>query len=335
MGFLSRTKREDPATHMRNSGWLGLSEANPQGGSTYGASNCGLISFDPSHTFKIVKSLAVGLSLLLIFVGAKTVVALNNTQVPSDRKVSVGAPGKIEQLLLPGSELEPKPIVDDRTPIIVRIIASFPHGDSYRYDLSYQGLEPGVYDLAEFLIRKDGTSTENLPPIRVEILSLLPPGQIEPNELETGILPRLGGYRILIIVALTLWLVVLIGLIFYRPRKSSAVVDEVKPLSLAELLQPRLQKASQQQLSQHEFAELERMLIGFWRRRLGLESVTVAEALVKIKADAKAGPLVKQIQLWLHSPHRDQDVDLKELLEPYQHLSSDLLEQQEREAMRR
>ena len=55
---------------------------------------------------------------------------------------TVGLPARAEQLVLAGTQLEPAPW-DDATPVVVRIEAVYPHGTAFRYDLVYQGLEPG------------------------------------------------------------------------------------------------------------------------------------------------------------------------------------------------
>ena len=66
-------------------------------------------------------------------------------------------------------------------------------------DLVYYGLDPGEYDLGDFLKRRDGSATDTLPPLPIEIRSVLPAGQIRPNKLTGGDTPDVGGY------ALTLW----------------------------------------------------------------------------------------------------------------------------------
>src|SRR6516162_1558386 len=103
---------------------------------------------------------------------------------PPPRSTStVGMPAKIEQLVLPGPELEAKPLEDRRAPVVVRITGVYPHGTAFRYDLVYYALEPGDYDLRNFLRRKDGAALGDLPAIPVRVDPVLPPGQIEPNAL--------------------------------------------------------------------------------------------------------------------------------------------------------
>ena len=58
-------------------------------------------------------------------------------------KSTVGMPARIDQLVLPGTELEVRPIDDRLAPIVVRIVNTYPHGSAFRYDIVYYGLEPG------------------------------------------------------------------------------------------------------------------------------------------------------------------------------------------------
>jgi len=235
---------------------------------------------------------------------------------------TVGKAGTISELILPGSELLAKPI-EQESPMVVRIIQSIPHGDSFRYQLRFHGLEPGKFDLADWLIRADGTSTDGLPEIPVEIKSLLPPGQIEPNSLETGWLPRLGGYRNVMIAAIVLWSLGLLALIFLGRKQSRPEQQQEARQSLAELLEERLQSAVDNQMPKEQYAELERMLFAFWRKQLGLESAPAVDALRKIHEHKDAGPLMKQLEQWMHNPQADKRVDLGKLLTPFRDLPAD------------
>ena len=53
----------------------------------------------------------------------------------------------LQQLVLPGPELETKPNREAEAPLVVRIDGVWPHGSDHRYDLSVLGLEAG-YALA-------------------------------------------------------------------------------------------------------------------------------------------------------------------------------------------
>jgi len=86
---------------------------------------------------------------------------------------TVGVPVTVSDVILPGSELVAKPIEND-PPMIVQVLDSIQHGDSFRYQFRFSGLEPGTYDLGDWLIRKDGTETGELGSVPIEIHSLLP-----------------------------------------------------------------------------------------------------------------------------------------------------------------
>lgn len=237
---------------------------------------------------------------------------------------TVGIPKTIEDLVLPGSELIAKPIEGDPA-VVVQIVDAFPHGDSFRYTFRFSGLEPGEHNLADWLVRKDDSQTDQLPEIPIEVLSLLPAGQVTPNQLSEGWLPKMGGYRMVMIAAAILWGLILLALIFGGRRKELiARSSDVEKRSLADLLQERLEAAFNNEVAPQQYAELERMLFSWWRTRLGYDSLTPDAALIKIKENAKAGPLMIQLERWMHRPQNDnQNVDLAKLLEPYRELPVD------------
>ena len=232
---------------------------------------------------------------------------------------SVGVAAKIESVILPGSELEGKPLFDD-APMVVQVENAFVHGDSFRYDLRYQGFEPGEHDLSKWLVRKDGSSTADLPPVMVNVRSLLPPGQKLPNEIKTGGLPYVGGYALLVVIGAVLWFAVLLGLIFLGRARKKKTVSQDETISLADLLRDRLQAAAANEMDSGQYAELERVLFSMWRRRLGLENMPAAKAMQTVRSDENAGPLMRQLETWIHSPNRDPDLDLATLLQPYQNI---------------
>lgn len=263
----------------------------------------------------------VGIFKIIIACGALLLLA---TVADAEDKTdpSVGAAGWIDQLVLPGTELEGKPL-DPQDEMVVRITRSFPHGEAFRYDIQFHGMEPGKFDLKDWLVRKDGSSTEDLPEIPVEIRSLLPPGQIEPNELESGWLPSLGGYKNIAVLVTTGWIVVFLLLIFAGRKKPEIAQETIKPKSLAELLHARLEAATSNNMDPKKYAELERMLFAFWSKRLNLENLSPEKAMTEIKQHKDAGPLMVQLEKWMHSPTPDPNVDLGELVQPFKDLPAD------------
>jgi hypothetical protein len=233
------------------------------------------------------------------------------------RATSVGMPAKIQQLVLPGPELEVKALADRRQPIVLRIVKSYPHGTAFRYDLVYYGLDPGEYDLRDYLRRKDGSATTGLPPLRVKIESILGPGQVLPTDLQARSSPALGGYRIALIVLGVLWVLGVIVILFVRRRRQEQQSLAARPVTLGDQLRPLVERGVAGKLTVAECAELERILLAYWRKRLKVESARPAEAFAALRAHADAGPLLDQLESWLHRPGQNDSVDVAALLRPY------------------
>lgn len=243
-----------------------------------------------------------------------------------EHQSTVGRSAVIEQVVIPGSELVVKR-QEDRTPIVLRIVATYPHGDEFRYDLEYYGLEAGTFDLATFLQRKDGSAADDLPEISVTINPLLPPGQVEPNTLQYEELRDLGGYRQLLTAGIVVWVIGLVALIVFSRRKSRLAEETAtKQLSLADRLKPLVTDAIAGELPRPQLAELEMMLVAYWRRRLKLEDSQAADLIPQLREHDEAGPLLTQLEAWLHQPDRGGDVDVTALLAPYRELPEDALE---------
>ncbi|MFO0946190.1 MAG: hypothetical protein U1D30_09630 [Planctomycetota bacterium] len=242
-------------------------------------------------------------------------------ETPTVPATSVGMTGKIEQLVLPGSELEAIRSDDRRVPVVLRIANVSPHVSAFRYDLVYYGLEPGKYDLAEYLRRKDGSSTAGLPKIEIEVQPTLPPGQIEPQPLSSAAAPPLGGYRAFLKLAFALWFAgLLILLLVGRKFRFGKRHDVDRAPSFAERLRPLVEDAMRGNLSTVELAELERTLIAYWRRRLGLQNLQGVQLFGELRRHDEAGPLLEQLEAWLHQPSSSQAVDVSSLLRPYRDL---------------
>ena len=245
---------------------------------------------------------------------------------------SVGMSQRIEDIILPGSELQVKQIADD-DPIILRIVSLHPHGpDMFRYELEYYGLQPGEYNLADFLERKDKSALGELPAIPVRIKSILPASRVEPNSPSATSIPRIGGYQFWMTIIFLLWAVGAFLIVFVK-RKSATESDESQqpPPSLSDRLQPMVEKAIAGKLTQTQMAELEMMLVAFWRKRLHLEQTDVAEVTRILRQHEEAGPLLQQLEILLHRPDADPQLNspqIAQILEPYQNLPADALDEE-------
>ncbi len=233
-------------------------------------------------------------------------------------------PATIDQLVLPGPELEVAPIDDLKTPIVVRITEVFAHGSSFRYNLSYYGLEPGEYDLVKYLRRKDGKPAEGVEPIKVTVNSVLPPGQIEPHAVKANVAANPGGYRLLMVVGAMLWSAGLVILLYLTRRKPVATkIDPTRPVTLADRLKPLVEGAVAGTLRPGQHAELERLLIGYWRRKLEIEHDDLTRSFLTLREHPEAGPLLVKLEEWLHKPGGAGAVDIPALLRPYNAIPAD------------
>ena len=235
---------------------------------------------------------------------------------------TVGMEGRLE-VQLPGTPLEARP-VNEKSNLVVRIAFTRPHGTLFHYDLRYIGLVPGRYDLREHLIRKDGSATTDLPSMPVEVAPLLPQKHdmmLVPHGTQPLVFP--GGYRRLITSLFVLWGVALVLILMAGRRRSVArqqAQTEVAAPTLAERLRPLVEQAAAGSLSSDGQAQLERMLLNYWRARLGIEDMEMADAMLKLRADAHAGALLRELENWLHRPHGTVKVDVEKVLEPYRNL---------------
>ncbi|MBS0266397.1 MAG: hypothetical protein JSS02_30985 [Planctomycetes bacterium] len=283
----------------------------------------GPISYGPIRAFAVS-----GACWVLVFVGGFSGFgeAAGGETPPAVTKSTVGMPVKIEQIVLPGTELEPLPVTDN-TLVVLRVDAVYPHGTAFRYDLVCYGLEPGEYDLRQSLRRKDGSSTTDLPPLPFHVGSQLAAGQIEPHDLGAAKLPWLGGYRLWMVLGGVVWLAGLLWLVYPRkkPEEATEVAEVAPAVSLADRLRPLVTDAVAGRLPPAQLAELERALVSYWRRRLNLQDLAPAEALARLRADPEASPLVTQLETWLHRPPTPTQVDVAALLEPYRQIAPDAL----------
>lgn len=230
---------------------------------------------------------------------------------------SVGLEGTLETNL-PGTLLAPRP-VDPRSPILVRIAEARPHGTLIAYDLRYVGLEPGRHDLRDHLVRVDGSSTNDLPSLPVEVASVLPPRHdgllipVEPSRWR-----RLGGYRVGLVMLGTLWVLALIPLLLKtRPAEAPRLSAEAPAPTLADRMRPLVEAAAAGRLDTAGKATLERLLLGHWREKLELGDTSMAESLARLREHPEGGELLRSLERWLHQRPGRETPDLEKLLAPY------------------
>lgn len=239
------------------------------------------------------------------------------------RTAKIGLPSVLEDVRLPGAELETKPF-DDLAPVVLRIVEAWPDGeDQWRYKLEWRVFVPGEHDLSTLLRRKDGSSTATLPRLVVQgAPALEEAGVVKPAAPPPTALSRLGGYRVWAWLAGGAWLAGLV-LILRSMRARRVAAAGRRAATLAERLAPLVERAARGELDRRATAQLEAALVALWRRRLGLEGLEPAECIVRLRAHAEAGPLLLGLERWLHAPKGAVQVDVAALLAPYKDLPAE------------
>ncbi|MBN1515889.1 hypothetical protein JXA32_04925 [Candidatus Sumerlaeota bacterium] len=194
---------------------------------------------------------------------------------------------------------------------------------SYRYDLRYMGMVPGEYDLRNYLLTPDGLTTQALPVLPVTVASALPAdfkGELAPDRLRKPSLLR--GYRGVMLAVLALWISALFALIFAGRRKKEITAEKPRFPSLADRLRPLVIDAAEGRLSLDGKARLERMLVGYWRIKLGLTG-DMAQCITELKRHPEADALILTLEQWLHRPPGAKQVNVAELLAPYREIAAE------------
>ncbi len=270
-------------------------------------------------SFALNSSFVIRYSTLLVVFCLQLPAALAATNASSR---NIGIEGKIS-IALPRADYQPLPL-DDRTELILRIdkITALA-GNQHRYDFFYMGLEPGAYKLADYLIRPDGSRPDELGDLRLHVRSMLPEdhdGKL--NTYVPRLFPSIGGYRAFLGLLAGLWVGSLV-LYFFLTRKKQ-VIESVAftppPPSFAERLRPLVEEAAAGKLNVEGQANLERLLMGYWREKLNLRPMRMAEALAQLKAHREAGELLHALERWLHRPGVVSTQEVGSLLQPYRQL---------------
>jgi hypothetical protein len=293
-----------------NAPWLrpcaGTTSPSPWG---EGRGEGGRQIFTPSFRSR---SLAV---LLLLGVLASVSVAETNT-TPTR---SIGLEGSIT-VDLPRNDYLARPL-DDRTEFILRIESVSPVGkDRFRYALYFMGLEPETFDLADYLVRVDGSRPDELAGQRVRVHAVL--SEDHDGRLTNYVpdrFPFIGGYRAALVTLTILWVAGIGGFIWsYRKRKPiAAAVTVAQPPSLAERLRPLVEAAAAGRLTLEEKAQIERLLMGFWREKIPMAEMKMAETVAHLREHPQAGELLRALERWLHQRDGASPAEINSLLEQY------------------
>jgi hypothetical protein len=268
---------------------------------------------------KMTKPMKMTLRMLVCMMLCATLLV---AQARDEREATVGMRAYVEQVVMEGPELVPAPS-STAAQVVVRVVKTWPHGEHLRYDLEWVGFEEGSYDLTKFLVRKDGTPADALPAILIKVQSLLPGDAFEPSDLDPAAAARLDGYATRQIVVGVMWGIGLLAILFVGRKWATKPEPLPPPPTLADRLRPMVEHVASGKADNAQKAELERLLVAFWRARLDLGSVRAVDAIMTIRKHEEAGALLRQVEAWLHAPEPPKSMDVAGLLRPYGSVTAD------------
>lgn len=195
--------------------------------------------------------------------------------------------------------------------------------DPESYTARFIGSVEGEYDLRDLIRLRDGSPVPDLDPIVVRVVSNLPESLttdlFDAADIDVNVS---GGYRRTALLVVAAWLaipVIVIARRLMRPKRVVEVVVEAPAPTLADQLRPLVVAAAAGELSVAEQGRLELLLYHYWRERLSLQGMDMAEAIGRMRRDDEAGELLACVEGWLHRPEPDahDPARLAALLKPY------------------
>jgi hypothetical protein len=214
--------------------------------------------------------------------------------------VTIGIEGR-RSVEIAGPRLEAVPFTF-ADPLAVRIAEAKPTAAGFRYDLRYMAYGPGEFDLGDYLVDETNRRPPELAKMPVAVASILP--EDHHGELfDSPTLPIDLQTRYWTWMWLTwgAWAVLLLPLVAYgRHRRRQEAPPPPQP-TVAERLRSLLELAEGTDLSVQQQADLEKLLLAFWARRLGLTAERLADALEQLRQHPTASTQVQRLERWLHS----------------------------------
>jgi hypothetical protein len=253
------------------------------------------------------------------FIATMFVVAFMSQRANADAQGrELGIEREITVTLERGDYL-PRPL-DDRTPVIVRLGGVEKKDGGHEYRLHLIGFEPGEHRLADYLMHPDGSAATELADTTFEVATILPPdhdGSLTPHL--PAALPWFGGYRIVLAAMAVTWVLGWIVLHRWGRRARTGPMETNEPAApgFDERLRPYLERAAAGKLDVSGQAELERLLIGYWRDKLGIAGETMTHGLAQLRRHPEAGETLIALERWLHRPGGAKDDEIEALLAPY------------------
>ena len=248
------------------------------------------------------------------------IITAQGTDLPHQSSSPLGLPATIEDLYIPGPEVEVIPRKNNESSLVIRILQTKPAANGFRYNLEIYALDPGKHLISDFLQRATDESPVTGLEATFEGSTVHPEDSLpKPKDPNPTPPPKLGGYRTLLIFLGGFWLLGLLAILLIRKKKPNTVSTSNPVLTPAEKIRQLVEKAAEGSLKDGDHARLERLLLGYWRTKIPeIINLAPAEALVELRSHPEASPLILKLEQWLHAPAPDfSEEELTSLLAPY------------------
>lgn len=243
---------------------------------------------------------------------------LVNCAFSSEYKATVGENILIKEVEIAKPQVEVIPRKSYHVPIILRISNIKETADSFLYDIHVESLEPGEYDLRKYLKKINGATLNDADPIKLQVSSLLPKDQIEPQKPSRQTPERIDGYITTLKVIAALWILGLIILIFKRKKNPESESQTIQKPSLKKRMSKLIKEASEGTINNQGRAKLERMIIEHWRNKIPeTKKLSPSQALKTLRKNPQSSPLIIALEKWIHSPEPISKKEIDELLKEY------------------
>jgi hypothetical protein len=188
------------------------------------------------------------------------------------------------------------------------------------YDIRYMLNTGGEFDITEYLATKDGSALTDLPQFNVMGLEHLSQNMDQRIEQVEAMGIDIWHYYYQCMGAVVgLWIIWLLLLIFWGREKPEVVEDAAPVETFYDVLGAFLRQIESKSIDDKGKAQLEMLLINWWRDQLGYADLEMHEAMRRIGSDSASAAAFNKIQQWLHNPKNSVSVD--ELLESLRPLS--------------
>lgn len=264
------------------------------------------------------KPVLAGCALLLVLAGLAALLLLPSRE-PEPPRSDTDVPLGVEQAVIvrySGPQLQARPYQRGAS-VNLRIADQVQNGRVRVYDVRYVVSLPGEFDVTEYLTSTDGRPIDDLPPFPVRgLTSLTKDIETRIQEIENAGVHIWHWYYELLAAAGVFWVAWLVGLIYIgRPKRVPKPPPAPPQPSIIEQIDGYIIAMTQRELTIAEKASLEALLLGHWRRQLGLAERRMAVSCRVIKESRELSGVYGKLQAWLHSPRAG--VGPAEFLESY------------------